>query len=140
IDVGERTRSGAVAELSRRYGAVSAQPVTFVASGKSYAFAAEQLGVEPDWGRAVAAAARTSDGFGPLRGFRRLHTRLFGAEILPPVAVSNAALEYALDTIASDVDQAPRDAAVVRHGLRIDIVADRSGRALERRAAAVVVV
>lgn len=140
IDVGERTRSEAVAELSRRYGAVSAQPVTFVASGKSYAFAAEQLGVEPDWGRAVAAAARTSDGFGPLRGFRRLHTRFFGAEILPPVAVSNAALEYALDTIASDVDQAPRDAAVVRHGLRIDIVADRSGRALERRAAAVVVV
>ncbi len=140
VDVGGLTRSDAVAELSRRYGAVSAQPATFVANGKSYTFAAEQLGVMPDWDRAVAAAARSSDGFGPLRGFRRLHTRFFGAEILPPVAVSSGALEYALDTIASDVDQAPRDAAMVRHGLRIEIVADRSGRRLERTAAADVVV
>ena len=140
VDVGGLTRSDAVAELSRRYGAVSAQPATFVAYGKSYTFAAEQLGVMPDWDRAVAAAARSSDGFGPLRGFRRLHTRFFGAEILPPVAVSSGALEYALDTIASDVDQAPRDAAMVRHRLRIEIVADRSGRRLERTVAADVVV
>ena len=140
IDVGGLTRSDAVAELSSKYSAVSAEPVTFLANGRSYSFAAEQLGVEPDWGSAVAAATRTSGGFGPLRGFRRLHTRFFGAEILPPVAVSNAALEYALDTIAADVEQVPKDAAVVRHGLRIGIVADRAGRRLEREPAADAVV
>ena len=140
VDVGGLTRSDAVAELSRRYSEVSAQPVTFVAGGKSYPFAAEQLGVEPDWASAVAAAARTSDGFGPFRGFRRLHTRFFGAEMLPPVAVSDAALEFALDTIAADIEQAPREAALVRRGLRIRVVSDRPGQRLERGAAADVVV
>jgi vancomycin resistance protein YoaR len=140
VDVGGLTRSDAVAKLSRQYGEVSAEPVPFVAGGVSFPFAAEQLGVEPDWDAAVAAAARTSDGFGPLRGFRRLHTRFFGAEIAPPVAVSNAALEFALDRIANRTDRAPRNAAVIRRGLRIEIAPDHTGRRLEREAAAEVVV
>ncbi len=114
--------------------------MAFVAAGSSFPFAADQLGVEPDWAGAVAAAARTNDGFGPLRGFRRLHTRFFGAEILPPLAVSNAALEYALDRIAQHVERAPKDAALVRDGLRIEIVPEHSGRRLERELAADVVV
>ena len=40
---------------------------------------------------------RAGDGFGPIRGYRRLHTRFFGAEILPRVGVSDAALDFALD-------------------------------------------
>ena len=60
--------------------------------------------------------------------------------MLPPVAASNAALEFALDKIAAEVDQAPESAALVRQGLRIATVPERPGRRLERAAAAELVV
>jgi vancomycin resistance protein YoaR len=140
VDVGGLTKDAAVAKLEAAYDEVSGEPVRFVAPDASFSFAAEQLAVEPDWAAAVAAAARSSDGFGPLRGFRRLHTRLFGAEVLPPLTVSNAALEYALDQIADRVDQKPRNAALVRRGLRIVVVQERSGRQLDRKRAGDLVV
>jgi vancomycin resistance protein YoaR len=140
VDVGGLTQGAAVAKLEQSYGEVADEPVRFVAPGESFSFASEQLAVEPDWRGAVAAAARSSDGFGPLRGFRRLHTRFFGAEVLPPLAVSNAALEYALDQMAERVDRSPKDAALVRRGLRIVTVPERSGSRLEREVAGELVV
>ncbi|MBA3376208.1 MAG: hypothetical protein H0U00_10415, partial [Actinobacteria bacterium] len=95
VDVGGLTQSQAVAKLDRLFSEVADDPVTFLAGEESYAFAANQLGVRPDWTGAVAAASRAGDGFGPIRGFRRLHTRFFGAEVLPRLAVSNAALDFA---------------------------------------------
>ena len=56
--------------------------------------------------------------------------------MLPPIAVSNAALEFALDKIADEVDRSAVSAALVRRGLRIETVPERSGRALDRDAAA----
>ena len=82
-----------MARLDARFDAVAATPVTFTAGAGTVALAANQLGVEPDWGAAVAAAGRAGDGFGPIRGLRRLHTRFFGAEVLPRLAVSDAALD-----------------------------------------------
>jgi len=136
VDVGGLTQRQAVERLEQRFAEVADDPVTFVAGDTSFSFAANQLAVEPDWRGAVAAASRAGGGFGPLRGFRRLHTRFFGAEVLPPVAVSNAALEFALDKIAAEVDQAPESAALVRRGLRIETAPERLGRRLERAAAA----
>jgi vancomycin resistance protein YoaR len=136
VDVGGLTRQQAAAELTARFADQSPVPVTFTAGDASFTFAANQLGVHPDWNAAVAAAARASDGFGPIRGFRRLRTRFFGAEVLPPIAVSNAALEFALDKVADEVDRPAVSAALVRRGLRIETVPDRTGRALEREAAA----
>jgi hypothetical protein len=104
VDVGGLTKHEAVTKLDALFEQHSAKPATFVAGRKTYSFAANQLAVQPDWSAAVAAARRAGDGFGPLRGFRRLRARVFGAEVLPRVAVSNAALEYALDQIAGDVD------------------------------------
>jgi len=118
----------------------SAQPVTFAAGGETYRYAANQLGVQPDWNAAVAAAGRAGDGFGPLRGFRRLRARVFGAEVLPRLMVSNAALEYALDQIAADVDSPAKSAKLVRRGLRIKVVSDATGTRLDRDAAAEVIV
>ena len=86
--------------------------------------------------RRSARARRAGDGFGPIRGYRRLHTRFFGAEVLPRLAVSDAALEYALDRVAGRVDRAPRSAALVRRGLDIRTVRERAGVQLEREAAA----
>jgi vancomycin resistance protein YoaR len=140
VDVGGLSQREAVVALERRFSKVAAAPVTFVAGEASFSFGANQLGVEPDWQAAVAAARRAGDGFGPIRGFRRLHTRFFGAEVLPRLAVSDAALEYALDRIAARVNRRPRNAALVRRGLRIQPVADRAGTRLDRELAARTVV
>jgi vancomycin resistance protein YoaR len=140
VDVGGLTSEAAVSRLDTQFEKVSAEPMTFTAAGETFSFAANQLAVEPDWGAAVAAAGRAGDGFGPIRGLRRLHTRFFGAEVLPRLAASDAALEFALDGMAAQVDREARSAALVRHGLRIETVPDRSGSRLERDAAAEVIV
>jgi vancomycin resistance protein YoaR len=135
VDVGGLTERQAVTELGRLYEEVEDRPVTFVADDESFSFAANQLGVEPDWEGAVAAAAREGDGFGPIRGFRRIQTRFFGAEILPPLRASDAALDFALEKIEKATNRPARSAALVRRGLRIEVVAERSGRRLEHDAA-----
>jgi vancomycin resistance protein YoaR len=140
VDVGGLTKREAVAKLDSLFERQSARPATFVAGGHTYSFAANQLAVRPDWSSAVAAAQRAGDGFGPLRGFRRIKARVFGAEVLPRIAVSNAALEYALRQIAGDVDQQPRNAALVRKGLRFQVVPERTGTRLDRDAAAETIV
>ena len=140
VDVGGLTRREAVAKLDALFEQRSAQPAAFAAVGETYHFAPNQLAVQPDWTAAVAAAGRAGDGFGPLRGFRRIRARVFGAEVLPRITVSNAALEYALDKIADDVDQAPRNARLVRRGLRIQIVPGATGSRLDRDAAAELIV
>lgn len=140
VDVGGLTRGEAVAKLDALFEQHSAEPVEFRAAASSYSFAANQLAVQPDWSSAVAAAGRAGDGFGPLRGFRRLRARVFGAEVLPRLAVSNAALEFALDKIAGDVDRRPHSARLVRAGLRIRVVPDQTGARLDRDAAAEVMV
>jgi vancomycin resistance protein YoaR len=140
VDVGGLPEPQAVAQLQQAFAKVEAQPVTFAAGGETFTFAANQLGVEPDWSGAVAAAARAGDGFGPIRGFRRLHTRFFGAEILPRVAVSDGALDYALERMAASIDRAPKSAALVRRGLRIESVPHQVGSRLQRDAASRVVV
>ncbi len=140
VDVGGLTQRQAVEKLDRLFAEVADDPVTFLAGEESYTFAANQLGVRPDWTGAVAAAGRAGDGFGPIRGFRRLHTRFFGAEVLPRLAVSNAALDFALERISGSVDRAPKNAALVRRGLRIEVIPERLGRrvALEEAAHTVV--
>ena len=140
VDVGGLTKREAVAKLDALFERRSDDPVEFVAGTESYRLAPTQLAVEPDWDAAVAAASRAGDGFGPLRGFRRLRARVFGAEVLPQLAVSNAALEYALDQIGEDVDREPKNAALVRRGLRFEVAPERTGARLDRDAAAEVIV
>jgi vancomycin resistance protein YoaR len=140
IDVGGLTQRQAVAALDARFARVAEESVAFAARGESFSFAANQLGVEPDWRAAVAAAGRAGDGFGPIRGYRRLHTRFFGAEVLPRLAVSNPALEFALDRMATAVDRPSKSAELVRRGLRIDVELEQPGRRLDRDAVARTVV
>ena len=140
IDLSGLTQREAVAKLDRLFSDVAVEPVTFAAEDESFAFAANQLGVKPDWAGAVAVAGRAGEGFGPIRGFRRLHTRFFGAEVLPRLAVSNAALDFALERIADSVDRAPKNAALVRRGLEIRSVSEQVGRGLAREEAAHTVV
>lgn len=140
VDVGGLSAAGAVRELRSRAEAVARTPVTFVAAGRRFEVSASQLGVEADWRGAVAAAEREGDGFGPVRGFRRLHTRFFGAEVDPGVSVFRSALEFKLDQIAGRVDRPAVAASVERRGLRVAVVPGRTGIRLQRAAAAEAIV
>jgi vancomycin resistance protein YoaR len=136
VDVGGLAAKDARALLQKRSQAVQDRPVVFVAGGRRFSIRPVELGVEPDWRAAVEAARRQGDGFGPLRGFKRIDVQFFGADVTPPTTVLNGALNYKLSLMAQQVNRAPRDAAVVRHGLRIEVVPARPGRVLDRKAAA----
>ena len=60
--------------------------------------------------------------------------------MLPRLAVSNAALDFALERMADSVDRPPKNAALVREGLRIEVVPERVGRKLALEEAAHTVV
>jgi vancomycin resistance protein YoaR len=136
VDVGGMQAKAAQALLQRRSDRLARKPVVFLAGGTRYSIRPNELGVEADWKTAVDAAQRQGDGFGPIRGFRRLDVQFFGTDVTPPTSVLNGALNYQLGLIAKDVNRPPRDAAIVRHGLQISISPAQAGRVLDRAAAA----
>jgi vancomycin resistance protein YoaR len=136
VDVGGMQAKEAQALLQRRSDRLARKPVVFLAGGTRYSIRPNELGVEADWKTAVDAAQRQGDGFGPIRGFRRLDVQFFGTDVTPPTSVLNGALNYQLGLIAKDVNRPPRDAAIVRHGLQISISPAQAGRVLDRAAAA----
>ena len=134
VDVSGMTPAEAREALERRAAAVAATPVVFTAGDRRWQLTPRQLGVSVDWAAAVEAARREGDGFGPLRGYRRLHTRVFGADIAPPVRVYDAALRYHVQRLAAAVLQHPREAAIELRGLRPLLVPAQTGHALDRPA------
>lgn len=140
IDVGGLTSKEARTLLERRFDTVRRVPIVFTTGDESYPIKATTLGVEADWAAAIELAAREGDGFGPVRGFRRLQARFFGAEIVPPTQAYGAALDYKLKGLAEKIDQRHVEAKLVRRGLEIDIVRGQPGRSLDREAAAATIV
>ena len=73
IDVGGMSAKDARALLERRSDAVANKPVVFLAGGKRYPDPPRRArGCSPTGSAAVDTAQRQGDGFGPLRGFKRL--------------------------------------------------------------------
>ena len=136
IDVGGMRVSDARALLERKSAALSSRPVLFAAGGRRFRIRPVQLGVEPDWRAAVDSAERQGSGFAPIRGFKRIGVDVFGADVTPPIGVLSGALHYEIDRIARAVDQPPRDAALTLRGTRVAVVPARTGRQLDRSAAA----
>jgi vancomycin resistance protein YoaR len=135
VDVGGLTPREAVRTLERRSAALADAPVVFTAGGETFRITPKMLGVETDVRGGVAIARRENDGFAPVRGYKRLHTRVFGEEIAPRVTVFAGALRYELDQIAAAVDRPQREARLRRRGLRVEVVPGRAGVALDRVAA-----
>ncbi|MEX2645590.1 MAG: peptidoglycan binding domain-containing protein, partial [Gaiellaceae bacterium] len=135
VDVGGLTASEANALLESRFAQVQGVPVTFVAGTRRFDLTPAQLGVSVDWAAAVETARREGEGFGPVRGFRRIHTRIFGADIAPATQVSSASLAYALGEIAREIERPARDASVRLDGLTPVLVPGATGQALDRAAA-----
>ena len=136
VDVSGLTQKEAQALLESRFERVARVPIVFTAGGEEYPIKATTLGVEADWATAIDSAARVGEGFGPVRGFKRLQTRFFGSEIAPPVQVYEAALDFKLATLAREIDRRHVEAKLVRRGLSVEIVAGQSGQSLAQDLAA----
>jgi vancomycin resistance protein YoaR len=128
------------ARLERRADRLRHVPVQFRAAGRTWKIRPSELGVEVDWGAGVEAARRQGDGFGPIRGFRRIGVRVFGADIHPPTEVYEPALDYFVGKLADELDREHRDAALRLRGLEPVVVPARSGLELDRNAAAATIV
>jgi vancomycin resistance protein YoaR len=135
VDVGGLTAGEARAKLERRARAVAEIPVTFTAADHAWRLKPVSLGVEVDWSAAVKLAFDQGDGLGPIRGFRRIGVRVFGAEVSPPTRVLERALDFEVGQIAKVVDRPHRDAALVLRGLRTVTLPPGDGRVLDREAA-----
>jgi vancomycin resistance protein YoaR len=140
VDVGGMSPSHARSVLDQRSRALADEPVTFRVGSHTWNLEPRHLGVRVDWGAAVDAVRRQGNGFGPLRGFKRLDMRFFGADVAPPTQVYDAALRAKLDEIEDAVNIDHRDASIRLRGSEPEIVASQTGRALDRRAAAVTIV
>jgi vancomycin resistance protein YoaR len=140
LDVGGLTPGAAKRQLDRRAAAVANVPVVFAAGDRRWTIRPAQLGVHTDWNAAVEAARRQGGGFGPIRGFRRIGVRVFGADVTPPTTVYEAALNFELNVMARALGRPHREPSLHLNGLQPVVVSGRSGRRLDRDAAAHVVV
>ena len=140
VNVGGLTASEARAKLERRSAALAQVPVTFTAAGHEWRLRPASLGVETDWSAAVKLALEQGDGLAPIRGFRRLGVRVFGADVSPPTRVLEKALAYELVRMSRVVDRPHRDASLVLRQLRPVVLPAQAGRVLDRRAAGDVIV
>jgi vancomycin resistance protein YoaR len=140
IDVGGLTPKAARRLLEQRSERVSRVPVVFTAGGKRFSLTPRQLGVEVDWATAVANAQKQGDGFGFVRGYRRLELEFFPQDLVPPTRAYDAALTYELQLLAKAIDRPHREARLVRRGLHITIAAGRTGRTLDKQEARQVLV
>jgi len=135
VDVGGLTGAQAQAKLERRSAALARVPVTFTAAGHEWRLRAASLGVETDWNAAVKLALDQGDGLAPIRGFRRLGVRVFGADVSPPTRVVEKSLAYELTRMSRAVDRPHRDAALVLRRLHPVVVPALAGQVLDRKAA-----
>ena len=140
VDVGGLSTADARKFLDRRATTLAEVPVVFTADGHRWRLRPRQLGVTVDWRAAVDSAARQGGGVGPLRGFRRIEMRVFGADVAPPTRVYEAALDYELDRFARAVARQRREPELRLRGLHPVLVPGRAGRSLDRAASAQLVV
>jgi vancomycin resistance protein YoaR len=140
VDVGGKSPREARAVLERKAKELAAVPVTFHVGSRTWKLEPRRLGVRVDWSAAVDAVRRQGEGFGPLRGFRRLDMRFFGADVAPPTQIYDAALRHWLDRIEAAVNSPHREAAIVLQELAPKIIPGRTGQMLDRHAAAATIV
>ncbi len=92
--------------------------------------------VDVDWGAAVEAAHRQGEGFGPLRGLKRLGVRVFGGEVVPTTRVYEAAVNSYVERFAKALDRPRVEPSLRMRGLDAEVVPGRNGRLLDERGGA----
>jgi vancomycin resistance protein YoaR len=140
VDVGGMETGNARSLLAGEAARLASKPVVFVAGGHRFPIRPAELGVESDWRGAVDDAQRQGNGFGPLRGFKRIGVEVFGSDVTPSTSVLSGALDYELGRIAARVDRPARDASLALVGRRVVVEPPHTGISLDRGAAAALVV
>ncbi|MBA3844419.1 MAG: hypothetical protein H0X39_17690, partial [Actinobacteria bacterium] len=84
VDVGGLTAADAERLLERRSERLAGVPVRFIARGHTFKLTPRQLGVRVNWAAAVKSARDQGDGFGFVRGYRRLGIEFFPDDVVPP--------------------------------------------------------
>ena len=136
VDVGGLTVARAQHVLEQKAATLSTVPVTFVSGSHSWQIPPDELGVGIDWAAAVAQAQRDGDGFGFLRGYKRLALRLHPASIDPQPHPYVSALNFEVGKLAAAIDRSEKNAKLVRKGGQIVTVPGQAGIALQQTAAA----
>jgi vancomycin resistance protein YoaR len=140
VDVSGLTAAEARSLLERRSRELGRTPVVFTAEGKQWRVKPDSVLVDVDWGAAVEAARRQGEGFGPLRGLKRLEVRVFGGEVVPTTRVYEAAVNSYVERFARVLDRPRVEPSLRMRGLDAEIVSGRNGRLLDREAAQQVLV
>src|SRR5262249_36409276 len=140
VHVGGMKPGAAQKLLEHRARSLERVPVVFVAGQRRWSVTPEQLGVRADWHAAVELARKHGDGFGPLRGFRRIGVRVFGAELAPPTQVYQAALGFEVNRFARAIYKPHHDPQLRLRGLEPVVIDGSAGRELDRPAAGRIVV
>ena len=140
IDVGGLTPAAAQRLLEQRAAKLATVPVTFTAGDRTFRLTPRRLGVVVDWHATVASAQRTGDGFGLVRGYKRLGLEFFPQDLAPQASAYQAGLSYQLDLLARAINAPHREARLVRRGLHVTIAPGSTGRVLDRAAARALIV
>ncbi|HEY7149851.1 MAG TPA: VanW family protein [Gaiellaceae bacterium] len=140
VDVSGLTAGEARALLERKSKDLSNDPVVFTAEGRSWRVRPSAVVVDVDWGAAVQAAQRQGEGFGPLRGLKRLGVRVFGGEVVPTSRVYQYAVTAYVARFARGVDRHRVEPSLQLKGYEASIVPGRNGRVIDRAAAEKVLV
>jgi vancomycin resistance protein YoaR len=135
VAVGGMTVDDALRALRQRSRTAADTPVAFVAGGQRFSFTARELGIAVDWRAAIEQARQKGDGFGPIRGFRRLALRFSGQDVALRSGASEATVASAVRAVAAKVDRRAVPATIELKGLTPSIVPGRAGQVLDRAVA-----
>ncbi len=134
VDVSGLTAGEARALLERRSRELGRVPVVFTAESKEWRVKPNAVVVEVDWAAAVEAARRQGEGFGPVRGLKRLGVRVFGGDVAPRATVYEAAIDAYVTRFAKAVDRPRVEPSLRLRGIEAEVVSGKAGRLLDRNA------
>ncbi len=135
VDVSGLTAGQARSLLEKRSRELASVPVVFTAAERHWRVKPNAVVVDVDWGAAVEAAQRQGEGFGPVRGLKRLGVRVFGGEVAPTSRIYQSAVDSYMGRFARGVDEASVEPSLVLKGSEPEIVPGRNGRLLDRAVA-----
>jgi vancomycin resistance protein YoaR len=139
VDVAGLSPAAAVRQLDAREAAMHRVPLVVSVDGRQFRVRPSDLALNVDWRGAVAEAQGKTDGFRPIRGFRRLAAWAFGTEVTPSASIDRRALSRVLEPMTRG-DVAHRDAAIRLVGLRPVVVPEKDGLALDLQQAEAAIV
>ncbi len=140
VDVSGLTSGEARSLLERKSRDLANDPAVFTAEGKTWRVKPNSVVVDVDWGAAVQAAQRQGEGFGPLRGLKRLGVRVFGGEVAPTSRVYQSAVTAYISRFARVVDRPRVEPSLRLKGYEAETVPGRSGHVIDRAAAETILV